>query len=412
MPRPPKTSKKRKFHGTGTIDVTESKTRGTRFEAQAYLGLRPDGKQNRRSKTFSSKQAAVNWLKDVMAPSLKASHIDHRRRRLGEVAEAYMVTAGVRANLKQLRPNTFTDYKRVHRKITKLPIAMVQLEKLTEGDVLGALQAIKNGKVGKASEQDANRVLKQLRRVLAFAVAKKWTTVNVALAVDPIKIDRLERSIWTPGKVQRFLAEARRHPQHYVLFYFALSYGCRIGELMALRWQDIDLDNQTFRIDWSYDSKHKLGPPKYGSRRTIHITSGAVRVLQEHLKEQEREKEFRGDAWQERGLVFPSSVGTHLNPSNIRRVFDRLIEMTGVPKITLHDLRHTAASAMIRRGDPISLVSQVLGHKDASMTARVYIHVIEEQQKARANDIETLYGDDRVSDQLKGGVIGKTDKGS
>ena len=271
---------------------------------------------------------------------------------------------------------------------------MIYLEKLTEDNVLGALTDIKNGKVGKASEQDANRLLKQLRRVLAFAVKKKWIAQNVALTVEPIKIDRLERPVWNSEEVRRFMEEAKRQPQHHVLFYFALSYAPRIGEVMALRWRDVDLNNRTFRINYSYDSKHGEGPPKHGSRRTIHITSTAVRVLRGHRQQQLQEQERKGEAWQDLDLVFPSAIGTHLNPSNIRRVFDRIIELTGLPSITLHDLRHTSASGMIRRGNEISLVSEVLGHKDASMTARVYIHVTPGQRREQANDMDTLFGED------------------
>lgn len=393
MPRPAKTSKKRKFHGAGTIHEIESKTKGTRFEAQAYLGLRPDGKQNRLSKTFSSERAAEAWLRDITAPSLKANHIDHRRRRLGEVADAYMDWARDQGATHNLRPNTLVDYERVHVKLKRLPICMVFLQQLTTDDVSAALRAIARGDVGRASVQEANRVLKQLRRVLAFAMRKQWTSVNAASAVSTYKLDQRKRACWEPEEVRKFLIEARTHPQHTVLFEIALSYGCRIGELMALRWKDVQLVKKLLQIEHSYDSKTGVGPPKFGSRRTVLITDRAVELLEAHRRDQEKEKAWAGDAWQEHGLVFPSGVGTYLSSSNVRRVFNRLIGLSGVPRITIHDMRHTAASGMIRSGDDVALIADILGHKDPSITLRVYAHVFAEHKRHRAHDTSTLYGE-------------------
>jgi integrase len=152
-----------------------------------------------------------------------------------------------------------------------------------------------------------------------------------------------------------------------------------------LMWEDVDLDSGVLQVRRTLQA---LGFPKGTpatltepktprSRRSVSLTAMAVDALLRHRKRQEQEQAAAGDAWQDRGLIFPTTVGTPVNYANLNpRSFKPLLKKAGLPDIRFHDLRHTCATLLLSRNVHPKIVSDVLGHASVTITLDTYSHVI------------------------------------
>ena len=161
----------------------------------------------------------------------------------------------------------------------------------------------------------------------------------------------------------------------------AVATGMRQGELLALKWQDADLENAKLSVRRTLTrsgGRLLLGEPKTKkSRRTIYLTETAVLALREHLSRQVAQIETLGDLYRDEGLVFASEIGTLINPSNLRRrSFAPLLKRAGLPRIRFHDLRHTCATLLLSCDVHPKYVQEILGHSNIAITLDTYSHVM------------------------------------
>ena len=206
------------------------------------------------------------------------------------------------------------------------------------------------------------------------------------------------------------LTAARGHRQE-ALFTLALTTGMRRGELLALKWQDINFATGTLqirRILTRVPSKLpgrgyiETEPKTQKSRRNVVIAPFALVALKRHYQQQLEVKKKAGDAWQDHDYVFCTSIGTHLNPS--KDVLDQLkvlLKNAGLPDIRFHDLRHIAATLLLSEGVHPKVVQELLGHSNISMTMDVYSHVMPGMQQdaiSRLNSTLAKYQEQGVED--------------
>ncbi len=159
----------------------------------------------------------------------------------------------------------------------------------------------------------------------------------------------------------------------------ALNTGMRQGELLALKWEDVDLEGGHLRVRRTLthaDKAFVLGEPKTkNSRRTIRLTKGTISALQDHLSRQLEEIEEMGSLYQPGGLIFATEAGTIINPSNLRnRSLKPLLKRASLPPIRFHDLRHTCATLLLSKNVNPKVVSEMLGHSSISITLARIIH--------------------------------------
>jgi integrase len=133
----------------------------------------------------------------------------------------------------------------------------------------------------------------------------------------------------------------------------------------------------------------------------IMIGEGMLEVLRKHKEQQEQSKTRQGERWQENELIFPSSVGTPFNPSNLRIDFNRTLARAGLSKIRFHDLRHTAASLLINHNVPVIVVSKMLGHSKPSITLDIYGHLYHEMEGEAAEIMDKLVAPSRSNYRKK-----------
>ena len=218
--------------------------------------------------------------------------------------------------------------------------------------------------------------------------------------VASVKSPRPRRSEIKPldREQVRTLFEAASGHRLEALYTVVVTAGLREGELLALRWEDVDLEAtvpvlQVRRILSEDRSGRIFEAPKSGKGRSVRLTRKAAAALRAHRKRQLEERMARTGLWQDHGLVFPSSVGTPLSARNLQRHFKALLEQAGLPKSTrFHDLRHTCATLLLRQGVHAKYVQELLGHADIRLTLNVYSHVLPDMGDAAAGAMDDALG--------------------
>ncbi len=171
------------------------------------------------------------------------------------------------------------------------------------------------------------------------------------------------------------------------LYVLALFLGLRRGELLGLRWEDIDLDSGKLEVVQTLQrvgGALRLVPPKTeGSRRTVPLPPICVEALREHKRRQFRERSDAWPDWEDHGLVFPSRRGTPLEPDNLRRSWSVIRTAAGLPGVRFHDLRHTCVTLLLGLGVPPHVVREIVGHSAIEVTMTIYAHAsLDEKRKA------------------------------
>jgi integrase len=174
-----------------------------------------------------------------------------------------------------------------------------------------------------------------------------------------------------------------------------LAFG-RGGELLGLRWDDIDPESRQLHVRRALQrvdgSLRFVKPKTETSLRTVVLPKLAVRYLREHSKRQNGERLTLGETWQDHGLVFASSVGTPIEPRNVNRRWDQLRGRAGLDSLRLHDLRHGCATFLLAAGIPARAIMEVLGHSEIGVTMNTYAHVLPQLREDAADAIDELFG--------------------
>jgi integrase len=236
-------------------------------------------------------------------------------------------------------------------------------------------------------------VHKLIRNALADAYRMELVTRNVATQVKTPPMNNQRRPDLGLAEAKRLLQviDGERLEAPYVL---ALTTGLRRGELLGLRWDDIDLSSRQLHVRRALqrvDGKLQMVEPKTStSVRAVVLPRIAVRYLQEHRGRQDAERLTLGNGWREHGLVFASSIGTPIEPRNVNRRRDELRHKADLDWLRLHDLRY--ATFLLAKRVPPRAIMEVLGHSEIGVTMNTYTHVLPELRQEAADAIDDLFG--------------------
>ncbi len=219
---------------------------------------------------------------------------------------------------------------------------------------------------------------------------------NVAKLVQLPKQTRKEMDVLSKDETVHFL-QSMDGERFATLFSFALASGMRIQEYLGLQWKDIDFEKNTATVQraivWHRGGGGwHFGQPKTSkSRRTIPLPLFTVNDLRKHRRKQLEERLKLGIAWKDFDLVFPSEIGTALNPPNVTRAFKKILEKAKLrTSIRLYDLRHTTATLLLQAGINPKVVSERLGHSTVVLTLDVYSHVLPNMQEEATAQLERM----------------------
>lgn len=220
-----------------------------------------------------------------------------------------------------------------------------------------------------------------LRRALQDAVLDRVIEVNPVFGTKRPKAIKPTHTTWTGAQVSAFLGHLAERDQRFAeLWHLALATGMRRGELLALRWSDVDLEAGTVSVERSVfapGAERTYTTPKNHERRTVGIDARTLAVLKEHRKAQAEARLAAGPLWADaEGLLFVWSDGSPLHPGFVTKEFGRAQLGSGLPRLILHEARHTHATVLLRAGVPVHIVAKRLGHRDPTVTLSVYADVI------------------------------------
>lgn len=276
-----------------------------------------------------------------------------------------------------------------HLKLDKLtPMHLTQLyrQKLDGGRL--------DGKPGGLSARTVRYIHATLHEALHHAMRWGLVVRNVADVVDPPALARKDMQTWDVTQSDAFLSAAEGS-RYYPVFALAILTGLRRGELLALRWQDVDLERGELTVRQTLIDRNgrlEFSTPKtHRSRRSVALPDSAVALLRQHKARQNQERLTAGEAWAALDLVFATELGKPLHPRNLFRAFRQITKQAGVPVIRFHDLRHSHATLLFAAGTHPKVVSERLGHATISITLDTYSHVLPGMQKDAVTQLDALF---------------------
>ena len=265
-------------------------------------------------------------------------------------------------------------------------IGDIQLNKLTSLDLQrlykkllsgGRVERIEAEKQPKGLSPKTVRNINQvISAALTFAKEQKLIISNPTEGCSLPKLEHKEMKTLTVDQLQSFLREAKESGV-YEMYYIELATGLRRGELLGLKWEDIDLKQAVIRVRRQVariNGETGEAPLKTkNSYRTISVGEDAVGILKQQKEKGHSE------------YVFPSPTGGPISPDSVIQMLHRVLERAGLPKVRFHDLRHTFATLALQNGVDVKTVSGMLGHYSAGFTLDTYAHVTTQAQRQAAN---------------------------
>ena len=189
----------------------------------------------------------------------------------------------------------------------------------------------------------------------------------------------------TLEQAQALLENVREHRLE-VLLTMAVVTGIRRGELLALRWSNVDFDRRTLLVLHTVDYIPKYGyvetePETAAGKRLVSLPPFLVDMLRQHHIQQLEQQLKQGETWENRDLVFPDLRGGYFNPNYLLRLFKKLLVQAGIPHMHFHDLRHSAATILLSMGVNMKVIQELLGHSDIAITLGLYAHLLPTMQQ-------------------------------
>jgi len=380
------------IHKRTRIDRTGKET--VRWYVVLDLGFGEDGRRRQKwHGGFRTRREAEAARAQLVHEFNTGSYVMPGRITLGEwVRDSWLPMTEPR-----VKPSTLHSYTR-NLELHVLPVlGQKPLQQLTP-PMLTALygQLARETDERKAlSAKTISYIHATLHKVLADAVDAGLLAKNVAAAAKPPRPARRATAginAWEPQELAAFLAHVRETRLGPIWRLSAMT-GMRRGEILGLRWCDVDLDNARLSVRQAlvavgYEVIHST--PKSHSARVIDLDAETVQELRAHRQRQDAERAEWGTDYNDQDLVVAKENGEAIHPHSFSQAFERLVAKLGLKSIRLHDLRHTHATLAIKAGVPVKVIAERLGHESPAFTLKQYAHVIPGMQAEAAAQVASL----------------------
>ena len=235
-----------------------------------------------------------------------------------------------------------------------------------------------------------------IHTILAQAEKELLVPYNAAAKATPPKSTRPEPDYFQPSDIVRIRAALQAEPLKWrTITELLIITGCRRGEIMGLRWNRVDFQQRTIRIDTNLLYSPKRGiyestTKTEGSVRTIKLPAETIELLKEYRREYIDLRQKMGDQWHETGFLFVKENGTPMIPDSITAWLRKFSKRHGLPHIHPHSFRHSAASILIHSGTDVVTVSKRLGHANTSTTLNIYSHILAESDEQASESLADI----------------------
>jgi integrase len=362
--------------------------RGSTYTVVLDVGRDENGKRLRRWHSgFRTKNEAEQARTRLMSALDAGTYTEPTKLTFG----AFVKDKWLPALAATVRPNTLAMYRINLDKHIVPALGHIRLTKLSP-EQLNAFYAQllsggrRDGKGGLSTRTvRINHMV--LHRALTDAVKWGYLTRNIAALADPPKVVTAEIRPWTPEQLSSFLQFVATD-RLAALWRLVASTGMRRGEILGLRWSDVDLGAGCLTIGQTLvvvNYKLAFSEPKtVAGKRTLALDPQTVTALRSHWARQAEERLVWGGEWQDTGLVFTREDGSPIHPERLSKWFDQRVNAAKLPRITFHGLRHSYVTMLLRAGQPLRVVSQRAGHSSPNVTTAVYAHVMPGDDEAAA----------------------------
>lgn len=363
----------KRSHGEGSI----SKRSNGSWLAQVTI----DGK--RVSKTFRIRRDAQEWLNSMTKQVKQGLTFESTRTTVDELLATWLAM-----KLSNTRPSTGEQYSRIARLYISPALGDTKLQEITPLKLQTLYRDLENQGTGKRTIQLVHTVL---HGFLKHAVQMGYVAQNWAALVEVPRPKKKEMAVWDETQVNQFLLTVQGDP----FYRLAFATGMRRGELIGLQWKDVDFKASVIYIRRQVYRPEGGGfifqePKTYRGKRAVAIGPGMLNSLQKHYQATiPLMKAIAGDQWQDYDLVFPTSIGTPRHGYEVTKTFEDLAKRAGLPVIRFHDIRHTAASILLLKGEPSVRVAAILG-QSIEVLHSTYAHYIRDNQERASMIMDEL----------------------
>jgi integrase len=377
------------------IRKMEMKDGTVRYRLVVDIGRDENGKRQQLTRTFDKLKDARAELSRIRHETDKGTYVKPSDITVNQYLDEYFAgaTRGRRESTKVSYRDAFRPVRERLGERTLQSVTKADIEKLVDWMLTSGSK--RGGQPGTGlGPRSVRLTLGRLRAAFEMAVDEGTLVRNVVKLVTPPDYTPKERDTWSTGQVRKFLRLAASTRLH-VAWRLSL-YGLRRGEVLGLRWSDIDLKTKALTVNRArvlVDYKVRIEEPKSrNGKRTLPLDDDLVAALVDLRKRQSKESEKAGTAygtglegldWYTPGdeYVVIDELGVPVHPETYSDDFTRMLKRAGLPKIRLHDSRHTTLSLMEKAGVPISIISKWAGHYDSSFTMKTYVHASDDDLK-------------------------------
>jgi integrase len=356
---------KKRSNGEGSITRRKDGLYMARYTVQTATGTK------RKTLYGKNREDVAEKLVDALSNRNQGLVFDAGSQTVGEYMEQWLQTSA----RESARESTYESYRNQVRRYVVPAIGRVKLKRLSAMQIQGMYRAMLDRGLSPRTVQYAHAVL---HRALRQAV--RWGLVprNVSEDVDRPRIRPEEIRPLNRHQARHLLNTAGESGDRFeALYVLALHTGMRPGELLGLKWEDVNFDEGGLQLNRALAGKNLTAPKTKRSRRRIDLSTASIAALKAHRKRQLEERMQKAGLWRDHGLVFPSTVGTPLFHRNVVRAFKDLLKRAGLPQSTrLYDLRHTCATLLLGSNVHPKYVQELLGHASIALTLDTYSHVL------------------------------------
>lgn len=377
------------------------------FRVTATIGRNSDGKLIRKEFYGKTKREAEDKKNEYLNGIKNGLNVNHQNIILGESMHLWLFEI-VRVSNK-IKPSTFQRYEGIYRNYIKnSELYGIKINDLKAIQIQRYYNKLhENGK----SSSTIKTLNKLLKSFFNYAVDEGYIIKNPCIGnkiVIPGEIDKDEDEdkidVFSDEEIKTLKSALEGH-RLKALILLALGTGLRQGEILGLKWDNVDIDNMEIKVTQSIKQVTVIGadesreyktivqtPKSKNSVRTVPFPSNFVFILKAQEIQQKQDRLKVGHSYVDDGFVFTTEIGTNIDASNLLRSYKRVLKKANISYKKFHALRHTYATKLFEAGVPLKTVQMLLGHSDISVTANIYTHVMPKEKTQAVEKLNSLFG--------------------